>query len=1044
MGEVYEAEDLELRENVAVKTVRLDQGDPQALDRFRREVQLARRITHPNVCRVFDVFKAAGTDNSHERLFVTMQLLSGRTLAARIVDAGRLPASEACDIAKQIATAVQAAHSAGVVHRDLKPSNVMLLSGDPESLKVVVTDFGIATTLPGTVARWDVTQTGQFVGSPAYMAPEQVLGVPATPQTDVYALGVVLYEMVCGVPPFRAETLLASASQRLTGTPEDPRTHAPDLPPWLAPVIMKCLARDAAQRFGSMTDVLDALAAGHPRSRRALFWPAMLAVAGLSALAGWIGYQQWQSRPISTVHPDRPAVALLGFTNMSGRDDVAYVSTALAAGLGSALSSAREIRVVSGEDAFRSRTELGVSAPHDLSSALVRAIRRNLEADYIVAGSYTAQRQAGGREILVDINVHDARSGASLGRISRMGRESDLLALVAAAAADLRDRLGIPTSVDDTLRRARASLPSSEEPRRAYAEGLAALERSDARTARDRFEYAIAQEPDFALAHLQLSAAYAVLGFDGQAMTQADAALELSGALPVEERRWVEARHHEVYRNWDKAIAQYDALFRDFPDEIDYGIRLADSQVAGGRPDDAFRTLERLKTLAPSDDVDPRILISEASAAQAQGDAKRQAQAALLAMQAAERRGAPLLVARAALSRGYALEVLEDRQAAMETNERARLLYQQAGDRRGVARALINIGGLLHDEGESARAEKSLRTALSISRELGTHIQIAQSLNDLAFVLVQRGDFVGAAQMYDEALELSREVGNKNAEARALGNKAAVLYEQENVSAALQLNEESLRIKRDLGNERAVAFSLLNMGDMATELGKLDAAAKMYEEARAIAARLGDKEDLSFALSGLGQVAAYSGDLSRARTLVEEAIDLRRDLQPATLVAQAKVGLAGILLHQGELDAAADLLRNLVSLSSTQVDASTRTQARALLCLVRLKRGDNQAALNTLGTLSADERQSSTMAARYQFDIAAGLAAGANGNERRAIQMLAALYQRARKASLKTYELQSGLALAQVEAIASPVAGRRRASTLQREAAASGFKLFAR
>ena len=193
MGEVYEAEDLELRTRVALKTLRRElASDDGALERFRREILLSRRVTHPNVCRVFEVFRQPVENGS--AVFLTMEMLPGETLSQLVRARGHLTIAEAAPIVRQLCDALSAAHAVEVVHRDFKTANVMIVPGEPE--RVVVTDFGLARALdlpPG-----DDSRQGRRVGTSAYMAPEQVSGGPISIRTDVYALGIVLFEMVTG------------------------------------------------------------------------------------------------------------------------------------------------------------------------------------------------------------------------------------------------------------------------------------------------------------------------------------------------------------------------------------------------------------------------------------------------------------------------------------------------------------------------------------------------------------------------------------------------------------------------------------------------------------------------------------------------------------------------------------------------------------------------------------------------------------------------------------------------------------------------------
>lgn len=248
MGNVYKARDLELEELVALKVLRPELvGAPGVLDRFRREVKLARRVTHPNVARVFDI------GDHHGEKFLTMELIDGESLGALLVRERRLAVARVAVLASAICAGLSAAHLAGVIHRDLKPDNVLLDRGG----RVVVTDFGIARAVaPGA----DRTATG-LVGTPAYMAPEQVEeGVEIDARADLYALGAMLYELVVGEPAWQGSSVLGIAVARLLRPPLDPRVKRPDLPTAFAELILRCMARRPEDRPASADEVAGALA----------------------------------------------------------------------------------------------------------------------------------------------------------------------------------------------------------------------------------------------------------------------------------------------------------------------------------------------------------------------------------------------------------------------------------------------------------------------------------------------------------------------------------------------------------------------------------------------------------------------------------------------------------------------------------------------------------------------------------------------------------------------------------------------------------------
>ena len=266
MGLVLEAMDEELDTPVALKLILPElAASPEAVDRLRREVALARRITHPNVCRVFDLFTAR--DTQQPLTFFTMELLEGETLSDRIHRAGRILHPEALEIARQMAEALDAAHSQSVVHRDFKSSNVLLVPASNGGVRVVVADFGIARALESSSAGPRLTATHSFLGTPAYMAPEQVLGEAVTPTTDTYAFGVVLYEMVTGSLPFEAETPLATALLRLTAPVPRASDEVSGLPAVWDQVIARCLSREPVDRFARPKDAMLCLS-GVQRSAR--------------------------------------------------------------------------------------------------------------------------------------------------------------------------------------------------------------------------------------------------------------------------------------------------------------------------------------------------------------------------------------------------------------------------------------------------------------------------------------------------------------------------------------------------------------------------------------------------------------------------------------------------------------------------------------------------------------------------------------------------------------------------------------------------------
>jgi len=258
MGEVYRAEDLRLGQTVALKFLprSLAQTD-QALERFTREVRLARQVSHPNVCRVFDLgeISEVGSDGKKTELtFLTMEFVDGEDLASLMRRIGRLPPDKSVEIAQQLCAGLAAAHENGIVHRDLKPANIML---DGRG-RVRITDFGLA----GLIA--EIEGANARAGTPAYMSPEQFAGGEVSPKSDLYSLGLVLYEIFTGKRPFNASSIEEMARLREKNAPTAPSHYVKGLDPLIERVILRCLERDSEKRPASALQVAATLPGGDP------------------------------------------------------------------------------------------------------------------------------------------------------------------------------------------------------------------------------------------------------------------------------------------------------------------------------------------------------------------------------------------------------------------------------------------------------------------------------------------------------------------------------------------------------------------------------------------------------------------------------------------------------------------------------------------------------------------------------------------------------------------------------------------------------------
>ncbi len=344
-GEVYEADDLERGERIAVKLFRPEFATADHLSWLRREVQMARRVQHPNICRVFDFVQGSRS------AFLTMELLDGETLAAFLRREGALSERRALPILRQIVAALAAAHANGVIHRDLKPGNIMLVPRPDGPLRVVVTDFGLARqSSAGRRTTLSVQSSTAAFGTPAYMAPEQIAGRPPGPEADIYSLGVVLHEMLTGELPFANDSPLALAVRKTRETPASPAALAPSLRPAWIRCILRCLEPKPENRFGDVRELLTFLdsrssaAVNWKLARRAVRrharWHKLAALAAAVLLAAVV-WQLWPATPspaeyklweqgVFSLHAGEPLLAVQSWEKAPPKVSRAQTDLALA------------------------------------------------------------------------------------------------------------------------------------------------------------------------------------------------------------------------------------------------------------------------------------------------------------------------------------------------------------------------------------------------------------------------------------------------------------------------------------------------------------------------------------------------------------------------------------------------------------------------------------------------------------------------------------------------------------------------------------------
>jgi DNA-binding winged helix-turn-helix (wHTH) protein/TolB-like protein/Tfp pilus assembly protein PilF len=704
----------------------------------------------------------------------------------------------------------------------------------------------------------------------------------------------------------------------------------------------------------------------------------------------------------------RKAVAVLGFQNVSGRADAAWYSIGFSEWLRTELAAGEELRIVEGETVDRMKADLHLAETDSLSKDSLQKIQKMIGADYVVLGSYTDLGKDSGGKIRLDVRLQDARSGETLTSKAETGTLDTMIDMVSRAGANVRSALGArPVSTEDAIG-VRAMLPSNQDAARLYSQALAKLRVFDAMAARDLLRESISVEPFFAPAHSTLAAAWKMLGHEKDAKEEAQTAFKLASSLPREEQISIEARYRELSSQWDEAIRLYQVLWHDYPDNIEYGLRLASAQKSSGKAKDSLATVETLRTLpAPSRD-DPRIDLAEASAENDLGNLKQSQDAATRAAQKSESLGSSNILAKAKTAQAKVLFLQQDLPAALNLFRQSRDIYQQVGDATGVTSSLDNIASVLQEQGQLADAQG----------------------------------------MYEKALAIHLKAGDKSSAALTLNNMGAVFERERNFTAAKNAYRKSLDLYLDLGDKLNQSFVLYNYGEVQFLDGDLAGARKTHESVLALDREITNQLGTAEALLYLGQVLSAQDDLADARKSLDEALKIWTDIGETDSANKTRLALAKLALAEGRWSDAEGAARNLATGASQKKQADLESRSQIVLSQALLQQDKmpeaNAAAVQAESLATEAGEPDSRLSIRILASRVRGLSGTANA-QLQAMQTLQQCVAEAAKGGFLEQHLEAELALGEIEIAAGKGdAGRARLQSLQKQAASRGFLLIAR
>ena len=1052
MGVVYRARDEQLDRDVAIKV--LPEGmlsDDNARRRFRREAMSLAKLNHPNVGSIYEFGSQDGVD------FLVMELVGGVGLDSKLA-AGALPENEVLRLGSQLADGLAAAHAQGVVHRDLKPGNLRLTSDS----RLKILDFGLAQWVESDPGARTLTMssTQTVSGTLPYMSPEQLRGQTIDERSDIYSAGAVLYEMATGRRPFPEKGGPPLISAILERTPPTAGSVNPRITPMLDTIIAKAMDKDPARRYQSSRELridLERLSTGAtPVSRRAGHrWVWAAAVAALVVAAAFLeNIGGWRDRLLhrpatptsSAAAPvlSRRAVAVLGFKNISGHPEDDWLSTAMEEMLTTELGAGGKLRTVPGENVVRMKVDLSLADADSYGRETLAHIRQRLGSDLVVLGSYFVS----GKTLRVDFRVQDTTAGEIIDSFSDTGKKEDLLALISRTGQRLRDKLGLGEADPEEPAAMRASLPSNPEAARLYAEGLAKLRSYENLQARDLLQKAVAMDPAFAPAHSALAAAWQGLGYDLKAQEEAKKAFDLSANLSREEKLAIEARYRDANHEWAKAIEIYRTLWSFFPDDLEYGIRLANAQSMSGGGKEALQTLDQMRQLTAPVRDDPRIDVTEAIIAETQGDFHRELSAAERAASKAQQQGARQLLARAQLSQAGAYQDLGQPDKAVAALQSAQQTYAQIGDQQGVARALNQLGIVLRHQGKLEDAQKAVEESLSMSRRQGNNRGMANALNNLGNIVSDKGDLAASVPLYEQAVELNRQAGAETSSAIGLNNIGGILTQLGKLDDAGKKYEESLRLGQEVGDKDSIAHALVNLADLRSRQGDVVSARQAAEQAIAVADQTGDQDVAAYAHYTLGSVLFAAGDLTGARNQHEHALALRQKAGEKITAAESRLAIGEIDLEENAAAKAETAARETAEVFKSE--NVTDDQALSLTLLARAlavqgRSADSQSAIAQAHTLAAKTQDPSIALwiNLYAARVSYLEAVARKQPDPDAGKLVESVIAQAGKYGYFEIQFEARLLQGGLEKLHSPAAGRTKLLTLERDARAKGLLLIA-
>ena len=909
MGAVYQAWDQVLEVAVAVKVIRTDPtADPAtAADlekRFKRELLLARQVTHKNVVRIHDLGEIDGIK------YITMPYIHGSDLASVLRHEGRLAVPRALAITKQVVSGLTAAHEAGVVHRDLKPANIMIDAED----HACVMDFGIARSTSGGTGV-AMTAAGAVVGTVEYMAPEQAKGESVDQRADVYALGLIFRDMLLGVRKHNAGTAMQDLMARMLNAPPSLRSVDPTMPQPIEDIVSRCLQPDPAARYQTTTALLHdleqltadgqhaqpqtstAAAVIPPPWRR---WPALAAAGALVAVllggaALWISGRP-SDTPVAAVPSKAVSIAVLPFRNQTGDTSLDSLGPSVAEVLRSELGQTAYIRTVPAERLDQVLSDLKIESDAALDPAMLRRIADLTNADVVLRGLFSKL----GNEIHLTATLHDLRRGSADPVLAQAPDQNALLNAVDTLARGTREKIVSAETNTKLASAAAGSMSRSFEAVRAYTEGLRLARQSNHQEAIARFKAATESDSGFALAYSRMALSHSAMGYDAEAQQASRRGVDLSESAPPADRFFILATDASIKNETDKAIEYYQKLLDAAPSDVYTRYELA---LLLESANDLNGAREQLAAVLAEDPKYVNALLAAGRVEIKRASPRTSLEPLNQALTLSIDLGNDRLRADVLQAIGVAYKRLVKPDDALRHYRESLDIKRRLGNKGGMASSLGEIAQVQARLGQTKEALQSYREAEQLRREIGDRAGLGNTLLDVGSFHLEQARYDDALTAFKQSLQIQRELGDRVAEARALNNIGSAYFDKAQYEDALTYFERALTIREKQGNPSELSQTHHNIAETHVRMGQLDRALEQYLSALDLARNAGEARTEAIEAHSMGTVFEYQGRYGAALKSREGAYERFSQLNDRSLWnAEIVAGYGRSLVLVGRLE----------------------------------------------------------------------------------------------------------------------------------------------